>query len=364
MVLIASISSHLFAQEVSDITSSDPFGIPANSIKRKFIILLDKGNSMQVELTSLDELDQLKNLDSIVQTFVQDIVPLKDSLSDELLSKKIEYIIDVNSAKRIRIQKFQPAGSSFLVNNGEASLLKLAQDTIVLTGKIQGNVNGVFFRKLSGFHYYRVSFLLNNLNDLSAYMDGMLNEKIKILNDNNLNRNWTKSSDGTTSLKNNPSIRASTPNGYTGGGDYLSLRTSIDVQNYKSYFVPSISIGAAIVTNNNLVRREYGISAESHFLFGKNTNGKLEAFRNNFLTISYGRGSLKDTEVKANGNLYPFISVGYLIRKRGDYYDKNTFKVGLGRWTFNSGTTRIEPTIYFNNFFKGLTPSLRLTQSF
>ena len=361
MVLLISINGKTFAQEK---TNTDKiFDLPENSIRRKFIIDLDKGNKMQIELTNINELDYLNNIDSIVQTFVHDIAPLKDSLMDELVSKKIDYIIDSNSFKQIRIQKFQPAGSSFIVKNGEASSLKLEQDTITLLGKIPGLVNGILFSKQKGFHYYRVSFFLNNLNDLAGYMDGMLNEKIKTLKESTTRR-WEKSSEGVMHPKNNTGISSAAPNGYLGGGDMLSLRASIDVQNYKNYFVPSVTLGASIIINNNLVRHEFGVTGESHFFFSKNAAGKLNTYRNTFLTISYGRGTLRDNEVKKNGNLYPWLSFGYLIKGRGDFYDKNTFKLGLGRWSFLGGLTRIEPTIYFNNFFKGVTPSLRITQSF
>ncbi|CAN5771431.1 hypothetical protein BH11BAC4_BH11BAC4_24540 [soil metagenome] len=131
--------------------------------------------------------------------------------------------------------------------------------------------------------------------------------------------------------KKNPGISASALNGYTGGNDMLSLRVSTDIRNYKNYFVPSISLGLTIVANANLVRREYSVSGERNFLFLTNDNGKLEAYRNTFLAISYGRGSLKNNEVKSFGNRYPYFSLGYLIKRRGDYYDKNTFKPGLGR---------------------------------
>ncbi len=362
MMLATSINGTSFAQEKSG--GDKIFDLPEYNTKRKFIIDLDKGNKMQIEINSMSNLDHLNNIDSIIQTFVHDIAPLKDSLMDELSSKRIDYIIDTNSFKQIRIQKFQPVGSSFIITNGQASSLKLAQDTISLIGKVAGYINGPFFRKEPGLNFYRVSFFLNNVNDLSGYMDGRLNEKIMLLKEDIKKDKWERSNDGSMHPRNNTGTKSITPNGYFSGSDQLSLRASIDVQNYKNYFVPSVSLGAFVVIHNNLVRHEVGVTGESHFSFFKNSNGKTEAFRNTFLTLSYGRGSLKNEEVKKNGNLYPFLSLGYLIKNRGEMYDKHTFKLGLGRWSFMGGLTRIEPTIYFNNFFKGVTPSLRITQSF
>ena len=301
MMLITGINRESFAQE--KINADKTFDMPSTNIRRMFIIDLDKGNKMQIELSNIDDLDRLNNIDSIVQTFVHDITPLKDSLMDELVIKKIDYIIDTTSFKKIRIQKFQSAGSSFIVSNGQASSLKLEQDTITLTGKIAATVSGPYFSKQQGFHYYRVSFFLNNLNDLAAYMDGRLNEKIKTLKELSRKNNWVKETDGTMHPKNNPGFKSTGAYGYVGGGDQLNIRASIDVQNYKNYFVPSITLTAAIIVNNNLVRHEFAVGGESHFAFAKNSNGKLDAFRNSFLTISYGRGSLKNNEVKKYGTL-------------------------------------------------------------
>lgn len=361
-MLLTSALEQLYAQS-SQANPEKTFELPPDNIKRRFIIDLDKGNKMLVELTDIDQLDHLKNIDSILKVFVKDMEPLKDSLGAELLSRRIDYLMDSSAVRKIRIQRSQPAGSNFMVSGDELSSLKLSQDTISITGKVMGTVSLPFFRERPGYNYYRVSFFLNDLEDLSGYMDGQLNEKINELQQN-INSNWVGERGGGVHMKKAPYISAPAARGYAGGSDYLTLRVSVDAQNYKSYFVPSVSLGFAILTHNNFVKREYGLGTEHHFLFAKNSEGKLETTRNSFLTLSYGQSSLKNGESRSNTNLYPFLSVGYLIKKRGDFYDKNTFKVGVGRFSLFGGSTKIEPTFYFNNLFKGVTPSLRITQNF
>ena len=353
-VLLTGATGEMYAQ-------SQAFEMPMGNIKRRFVISLGQGDKMQIELTDLDNLEQLSNLDSIVRVFIRDMEPLKDSLADELSAKRIDYIIDSSSIKKIRVSRY-PAESQFAITNGELASLKTEQDTICITGKTAGKITGILFQKKPGYHYYRISFFLNNFSNLSRYMDGRLNEKIAALK-KNMNTEWV-SKGGQVYLRKQPEIFAPAAKGYISGGDFLSLRLSVDAQNYKNYFVPSISFGFAIVSNNNFVRREFGLGSEQHFMFQKNDSGKLQAFRNSFLTVSYGRSTIKLNESKDDATLYPFISVGYLLKRRGDVYDKNTFKVGLGRFSFFGGSTRIEPTIYFNNLFKGVTPSLRIVQSF
>ena len=64
------------------------------------------------------------------------MAPLKDSFSDQLTSKRVDFFTDAEGRKKIRIQQFQPDGSSFLLNNGEMASLKIAQDTVNLIGVI------------------------------------------------------------------------------------------------------------------------------------------------------------------------------------------------------------------------------------
>ena len=360
LVLATGTTGELFAQTSN---TEKTFDLPADNIRRKFTVDLGKGNKMQVELSNIDDLDRLANLDSIVQAFIDDIKPLKDSLSGELVSRRIDYIIDSTTFKKIRILKYPPKGSSFVINNGEAASLKLEQDTIVMTGSYYGKTTGILFNKQKSLQYYRVSFFLNDLNDLTGYMDGRLNEKIKIL-DESWDNNWVASKDGQVHLKKYPEVSASSSHGYLGGSDYLNLKLSVDVQNYKNYFVPSASLGFNITTNNGFVRREFGFSGEFHFLFARNDSGKLQSFRNSFLTLSYDQTAIKTRKGNINLGISPFISLGYLIKRRGDFYDKHTFKLGLGRFSLFGGSTKIEPTFYFNNLFKGVTPSLRIVQNF
>ena len=56
------------------------------------------------------------------------------------------------------------------------------------------------------------------------------------------------------------------------------------------------------------------------------------------------------------------FSLGYLIHREGDFMEKNTFRFGAGKLKLTK--TTIEPSMYFNNFFKGVTPGIRISQSF
>ena len=107
LMLFTSITTNLCAQ--SNSKSDKSFEVPENIIfNRRFMVDLNNGNKMQIELSDLSDLDRLANIDSLLQIFLQDIAPLKDSLADPLTAKRIDHITDAQGRKKMRFQQFQP----------------------------------------------------------------------------------------------------------------------------------------------------------------------------------------------------------------------------------------------------------------
>jgi len=363
MMLITSITATSFAQ--NNPTKSDKtFDLPTGHASRRFTVDLGKGNKMQIELSDIEDLNRFANMDSVIRVFLADIEPLKDSLGDELLSKRIDYTTDSMGRKKIRIQQFKPRGSSFLLSNGEVAALKLEQDTIHFIGTVSYTAKYTLRKAFTELRYYRVSFFLNDLADLTTYMDGSLSKKILAMQ-KTIRPAWnTTNNKGTAYLKADPSITAKLPKGFVAGGDFVYLRASADIQNYKSYFVPSFNLAAGFVISNSYFKRDIALSWDPHFFFSRNDNGKLKTFRNDFLTLTWGQGAIKDNDPKKESDFLFIMSLGRLIKREGEYFEKNTFRLGAGRLSLFDGKTKIEPAIYFNDFFKGVTPGLRLIQSF
>ncbi|MFT3911762.1 MAG: hypothetical protein QM737_20225 [Ferruginibacter sp.] len=355
MMLLISINGKLFAQKNN---ADKVFEMPANSITRIFFIDLDKGDKIKLELGDLDDLDAITNLDSILRVFIQDIEPLKDSLADELTSKRIDYIVDPSGKNKLRIQQFAPNGSSYLVNQGFVATMKLEQDTVNILLKAQGGSEQLFKKRSKGFHYYRISFFVNNLGNLTGYMNGRLQNSIASLQKNATDK-WVNGKDGMMYSKKDRSISSNMSRGQVTIGDFLTFRLSADIQNYKNYFVPSLSGTVMIVTNRNAIKREYSFTGESHFTFARDDKGKLQTFRNGFLTLAYSQVNTGRERLYLGYS--PSFSFGWLARQRGNVYEKNTFKIGFGNVKLFNGQVKLEPLIYFNDFFKGVTPGIRLS---
>lgn len=365
LMLFISILPELCAQTKSK--EDKAFEIPEDVvINSRFYIDLEKGNKLTIEFTDISDLQKVSNIDSILTAFLNDLKPLKDSLSDPLASKRIDYVIDAQGRKKIRIQQYQPRGNSYLLNNGDLSSLKINQDTINIIGVITNPVKAKQKISLTHPRYFHLLFYLNNADELATYTNGLLNEKITTLQ-NNLHSKWPLTLGGSWHhLEKDKSISAEKPEGNIPGqyGDALEFVQSVNIQNYKSYFVPSFSLGIQIsITNRDRTFKwQPGLFWEPHFFFAKNVQGKLKTYRNDFLTLTYGQGGARDHDPRKDFTFSAVFSIGYLVHPSGDFVQKNTFRIGAGKLKLLK--TTIEPSIYFNNLFKGVTPGIRISQSF
>lgn len=363
LMLIVSIKEQAFAQRGTS-NNNKIFELAPDFAHRVFWIDLGKGNKIQVELTEPEDLDYLVNVDSLLQVLVTDLAPFRDSLTDEITTKKIDVRIDSSGIKKIRIQQSAPKGFTYTIKDQQPAALKLEQDTINFTGTVYFTAKYGLRKAFNSSRNYRLSFFINDVNDIGKLIGVGLNQKMQGLRDN-YSRQWKYLAPNHAQLRYDPSISARHPHGFAAGDDFLFLRVSVDAQNYKAYFVPSFSITAGLViASQGFYKREIGFSWEPNFLFAKNDDGKIKTYRNDFLTLTYGQGPIKDNNTHKESPLSAILSFGFLARRNGEFYDKNTMRIGAGRLSLFEGKTKIEPVLYFHDFFKGVTPGLRWIQSF
>ena len=364
LALLTSAGVATYAQ--SSNSRQDPFEVSADNFRRQYFFDLGNGNKAEIKLTEKSNLDYLKNLDSLIRTVVDDLTPFKDSLSNPLASKRILYLMDAPDIVKIRIQTFPPSSvNDYVKSNGVTASLKITQDSLVITGSVGGRYRKSFFPLRPVYDYYQVSFYLNDITDLAGYMDGRLNKKVAVLHDN-LNKVWLAKK-GKVHIKTDSTITAVADRGNIGTGNLYIARFSIDIQNYKNHFIPSTTLAAGIVSSHNLKRREFSLGTEFHFPFSTDSSGKTHSNPNLFLTLSYGIARIDPKASKTSigsVSLYPYISISYLIQRKGDLFDKHSFKIGMGRFSLFGGSTKVEPSFYFNHFLRTLTPSFRIVQQF
>lgn len=364
MMLATGISGTIMAQKKA--TADDKtFGVPEGSFYYRFRIDLGKGNSMQLELGEMEDIQYFKNTDSLLSVFFSDMLLFKDSLSDELAVKRIDYVIDRAGRKRVRIQSYRPGGSAFLIRQGEVSALRSVQDTINIIGIVNGAANHSILRSVSDFRYYRISFFINQLNDLEDYRGPELGEKIAAIPSPRRSR-WKRDENGDWHIvKGDAAVSSKNPGGMiAGAGDYVESIVSIGVQNYKTYFVPSFVLGISAAFNNGRTKHAFTAAWEPQFLFAKNASGSTQTYRNDFVTLSYAQRPVRFNTRTGLLHIDSDISLGWLIRRSGDFYEKNTFRLGLDQFSLRGGKIKLEPCLYFNDLFKHVTPGIKMSVMF
>ena len=361
-MLATGITVNLFAQQADDKVFE-----PSDNMlfTRSFSIDLGQGNKMNIDMSDISDLERIGNIDSLLKVFLNDITFLKDSLTDPLTSKRIDYVTDALNRKKIRFQQSQLRSSSFLIDKGETSILRTAQDTINIIGVVKNPPKPTTKLSAHASRYYHFVFYLNNIQELADYMNGVLQQKFTILKADVKSKWAIVLGTGSWYMMKDSTITAGAPAGYKPGtaNDQLIGWYTANIQNYKNYFVPSFNVGlkVMIVNSARTYKWEPGLMWEPNFLFAKDSSGKLKTYRNDFLTLTYEQGGIKDHNALKGFSYSTAFSLGYLINRKGDFFDKNTFRLGAGKIQLYK--TSIEPIMYFNNLFKGVTPGIRITQS-
>ena len=337
-LLLLNTTGSLYAQknqkedQYKDLPSEEKlFALPPFSIKRNYHVDLGRGNQFQIEIGDSSDLLRIQNVDSILLVFLSDLKAFHDSIVDPLTVKRIDYRIENNGQKKLRIRQSRPAASTFLLDREGPAQLRLEQDTIYIL---------MVFAHGREMHYNRFGFFINQYSELEGLVTTGLNDKLRLIKD--------KGKD--------PSITLSQ---YT--HDYLQLNGLVNIQNYKNYLTPSVSLGATIHLQCGFNLHDFSAYWQPLFLFSNDAHGQLQTYRNDFVVLRYSYDRSDDTHKKEITGLYTNISIGYLVRREGDFFNKHTFHLSAGDLELKSGKIVLQPMIYFNDFFKGVTPGLRLS---
>lgn len=341
--------SEITTAEYNDLSPDNRLFTPAPySIGVDYMINLGRGNKFMMSLANGYDLTSFGNIDSLLALFLIDLKPLRDSLADPMTVKRIDYLIDTSGHKKLRILQYRPAGTSFLVDGGDPALLKIRQDTIyiMLVKKVAPHAEG---KNVNGLRYDRLCFFLNRYSDLDTYVAGGLNESIdSILRDMKPRRHEYNCP--FCYAYRSPNIKSRL---HYGNG--LVLNFSMGIQNYSNYFVPSFTINPGVILNRD--RHVYTLRAywEPLFFFTTNPEGQVQTLRNDLVGVGY---EVFDKD-HPNG-VRPSVSFGWIAHGDGNYFGRKP-AFSLRAFDWQHGPIRVQPGIYFDHFFRNVSPSLRLT---
>jgi hypothetical protein len=310
-----------------------------------YTITLDRGNKLRIDLANGYDLHTFENIDSLLMVFLGDLKPLRDSLSDPMTAKRIDYLIDTSGHRKLRIRQYQTPGTSFLVDGNEPALLKIQQDTIYIMLVTHSEV-GKSYRYL---RYDRLCFFLNRYSELDAYVASGLNETIRgMLSD-------IKAPHHVYTCPYCYTIKKPTIKSHLHYSNALMFNASVAIQNYRNYFVPSFTLNTGVILNRGSIRYFFRAYWEPLFFFSTNAQGQPQTLRNDWVGIGF-HAVLPE---HPNG-LKVALSFAWLAHSEGNYFNaKPAFRLSPFIW--QHGPFHIGPAMYFDHFFKDVTPSIRFS---
>ncbi len=353
-----------------------------NTYPLRFTFWLGNGNQLQLQLRKVNQLDSLVDLADLLRQIVSDLEKVKDSTGDPLSSYRVDYVSTALD-RRMRVITHPPKGESFRIREGAISQLKVEQDSLVIFRSTRTTLNlsqaappGVL---RSWSDWYRITVVLNNLSDLDSLLGkGSFATAIEMVRadvatDNRVrNKGVVHRFEATYDLVNKRRVFPNPKESLRYSRNSLSLPPYVQtgIQYARGAWTPSAGLGLALTKDYPNSReqltfserkKKYILMWEPYFVFDRDINKKLILQRNDFITLKYSTHSVfqgYSRQVQFDQTM----SIGYLLRRKGEFFEKNTFKFGLPGLQVKN--IQLEPEFYFNDLFKNFSPSLKLVLQF
>ena len=356
--LLLSITGMLCAQQKpGESPDGQLFEIPYFSIGAAWHIELGKGVYLELELTDRSQLARFQNVDSLLMAFIGDMKALQDSLSDPVTGKRIDYFVDSAGRKMVRIRERRPSGSNYLLGDDQPALLRTLRDTVHILLQAPSDLR-------VGVRYDRLTVVINRYDQLQGLIATGLNEKMRELG-KTANRTYDHDFGGGGRMVSDHSITIKKEGIYSTppNGNFLELQGLTGVQNFKNYFAPSVMLGTTLGFKSGWNIHLVSAYWEPLFLFAPDQTGHLHTYRNDLVEVGYGLGNIdKKTFRPVQGNLN--FLFGWVVHREGDFFTGSSFRLMAGELNLDKYRIVIRPGIYFNDFFKGVTPTLQFAFKF
>ncbi|MCY7349369.1 MAG: hypothetical protein LH606_01705 [Cytophagaceae bacterium] len=359
VLLLASLLTGFAGNALAQNTLREPikeFGVPRRS---QVQIALPNRNRLIVVFNNWPELAANRNLDSLLRLFVGDLRLWRDSTGTRTDARRVLYSLDPQGQRTVRVTAFPAPTETYQFRNGEEPVqLKTMQDTLVIEKRLEpaSRTTKPAFELPLNLRFY---FLLNRVEDIETIARQGLNGEI--------DKAIQEARAYTSHDLFQPRYRSTyTPDPVlrhrwrVGGFNELSLGIS-----------PGVGVG---VVRNQLYTALIGDLAlfpgigrlgarlgwHEYFFFQNQPDGPSRIVRNSFLNA--GILFFKPWDKTHNRVNMGGVTLGYLIRRNGDYFEKATFRlagtVNIFKWS------KIEPELYWHGAFKKVYPGVRVNVGF
>jgi hypothetical protein len=318
-----------------------------------FVVWLPQNNRIWLDLFRLSHLQTIPNLDSLFIKTSELLKPYFDSFAADGFTRRIEMDVTRNPVLfRVITHDQQP--KALTRQDDEIVVVKIDQDTIRI--KYWGD----------GTYGSYVNLLLNNIADIEALAPHTGSEALALVKEG-VQKNYRLDAKfdqrfnyyGSFNHETGKLVSPSNYHAIRTGNQFLRLSIDPSLAFARGQGLAGLSMGVAysygVSRGPGGSQLTFGLYWEPQFSFRQNSDGKVQGFRDDFVTVRF-REITNTTPFKFS--VSNTMSVGYLFRNKGNVFESNTFKLGFPG--LQNGKLSIEPELYFNDFFKNVSPGLRL----
>ena len=360
MTFIA-IISYANAQKTYWEVTSDMFD---NARKYEGLTLdLGSGNKLTVYTNNGVTIGNGEDFRNILKTLFINYDVVKDSVN-ESIANTLHFFYNPDAKDGLTIIPGKQIQNRYIVVDGEQVNVKAGKDTVNIYPRNPATkTTSVFSFTVNRIEDLRQYITLNTINDFIENVNSDINKegsRIKPIIKGESFHTFGFQSRFTGSY----TIKAGDIEGdlkpFYSNPHNITFSAAAAIQNFKNYLAPSFNASLdfylAGVTKGEYLR--FGAYWEPVFFFDKDANEKLQTHRNDFIGMIYEYRRGNDNNKLG---FYAPISIAYLVKRRGDFFEKNTFNFGIGGIKYGAMTLR--PSMYFNGFLKNITPSVQLSVS-
>jgi hypothetical protein len=349
--LLTGLAGHAFAQ----ISLREPIKEPGEPRRSQYQIELPNRNRLVVVFNTWPELAAHRNLDSLLRLFVTDLRLWRDS-TGTTDTRRVLYTLDAQGARTVRVSRFPaPTETYQFRTNAEPVQVKTAQDTLILERLLAPSARTTkpAFELPPNVRFY---FLLNRVEDVEELTRQGLNGEIERAIAGA--RGYTGHDLFQPRYRSNYTPDPALRNRWRVGGfnePMLGISPGVGVGVARNQLYTALIGDLALFPGVGRLGARLGWH-EYFFFQNRPDGGPSRIVHNSFLNagILFFKPWVKTRERVNMGGM----TVGYLLRRNGDYFEKNTFRfagtVNIFRWS------KIEPELYWNGFFKNVYPGVRV----
>ncbi len=368
LLLLVIATQQLIAQTTSEwIFAEDNHNKPTVEFEYNPI---QKNIGVNFEFYSLKQLKYLPNIDSIMELVKNDLQYLSDSLKEDAITRKLEYAL-YNKPNRIRIINHTEQPTAYIVQNKELKQLKIDADTLMIKLSVfnEDSIGFTNYNKVKTKIAYLkpvyIKFYLRNLKDILDLKSGLVSvclNDIKAKNETILSTKRSKdiSYYGNDIFKNEAfekdvyrswSIKKK-------ASKELVPTIGFGMQNANGAWLASFNFGARLTSTSEYTGTTYwNLTLDNYYNFYTDANNNFIKDRYSFINLLMFQKEEKQDQkgFQTQGS----FGLGYLINRTGNLFDKGTFKMSFPSLT--NGWLSITPEIFYRDFFKNTTLSIKLS---